>query len=209
MIIIAPHPDDELIGCYSSLNEGVPRVKEVWYVFDHQDPVRRKEAEESALKFRFDPRFIEGISGLEHNMGYLERTSYEVRVPSIHDAHPQHKQVNRMTRHLARSFYSVDLDYADHKRSLGDLDSIRKRSQLDTLYPSQASLWSNNASYYLFECVTTSDIHVLTCQMYRVDWCNPRITVWSDNCLPLPFCPTYIGIVLVCCIFPNSLLPNP
>lgn len=179
MIIIAPHPDDELIGCYSRLNSDCTSIKEVWYVFDHKDPVRRIEAEHSADKFKFEPKFLDGLAGLEASLGYLSRCGYNVIVPSIRDAHPQHKEVNRLTRHLATEFYSVDLDYAVGKRGLGLLESARKATQLDMIYPSQDYLWRHNASYYLFENIAFTDIDVLSEVDYIIDG-GVQTTVWSD-----------------------------
>jgi LmbE family N-acetylglucosaminyl deacetylase len=164
MIIVAPHPDDELIGCFSLLKKG--EVSEVWYVFDHSidNRSRMKEALQCADTFKFKPIFLDGIQDL---LEYAEKQVQRILViPSIHDSHPQHRLVNQICRKYACMFYSVDLEYAKGKEVLAPENATEKKLYLDDIYSGQKSLWESNASYYLFENIVLRDYTKATTARY-------------------------------------------
>ena len=162
--IIAPHPDDELIGCYSLLAAGL--VSTVYYLFDWGDSERAQEAEACSRKFKFKP-VLTSLGDLEKEFSSLSGTIY---LPARQDSHPHHKLTNRLrqlrTDAQVLAFYSVDLQSAARKVRCSPL----KKEALDALYPSQAALWERDASYYLFEALTDSDLEDTV-------W----ITVWLDK----------------------------
>jgi hypothetical protein len=155
MIVVAPHPDDELIGCFSLLHKR--EATEVWYVFDHSidNRSRMREALRCADTFNFKPIFLDGIQDL---LEYAEKlTQKRLVIPSIHDSHPQHRLVNQICRKYACMFYSVDLEYAKGKKVLEPFQALEKKLYLDDIYSGQKSLWGANASYYLFENLSLRD----------------------------------------------------
>lgn len=157
--ILAPHPDDELIGCHSLL--AAQQVSRVIYFFDHEDAGRRVEANSCGAHFGFTTVFADINTWDPRNAG--EGT---ICLPSRHDSHPHHKAVNQLRRHFEPErlcFYSVDLDRAPNKFRAADY----KKQRLDELYPSQAALWEANASYYLFEAVVSSDVSSTTWRIIR------------------------------------------
>lgn len=156
LVIVAPHPDDELIGCFSLLRSG--QVNHVIYYHDLTEE-RKAETRACAEYYGFEPHYqIEppvAITLFEHALFVL---------PSIKDSHRDHQKLNQSFRTLLgpdrRRFYSTNLDALRTKTPLEPKDRDMKRQALDQLYPSQIGLWSGDASYYLFEHVVAYDYSI-------------------------------------------------
>jgi hypothetical protein len=153
-VILAPHVDDEVIGCFSLL--AAKKVSHVVYFFD-LDPKRIKEAHASASYFGFNPVVLGATS-----WGAMNSTNFEtILVPNIKDLHPHHKAVNQIGRSGLLPgqkilFYSVDMN-----TELSVLDqpkAERKLEALNTLFPSQKRLWLRDDKYWLFESIQQSDL---------------------------------------------------
>ena len=155
-VIFAPHVDDEMIGCWSILAEKL--VDKVYYFYD-LDPHRIDEAWGAADTFGFEPVFINyEKTDSEWNDCIREDIKDKILlIPSIKDAHPDHKEVNAYGKrfNVEKRFYSVDMN---HKTELLSENSrFAKRGNLDVCYPSQKSLWATDAKYYLFESIQRYD----------------------------------------------------
>lgn len=147
ILIVAPHVDDELIGCYSVLTAKVPRAS-VWVLYlKEMTVVRLDEAHTAARTLGFqiltDP--------------LMAQTSiYDaVYVPCRQDTHPDHRQANTEWRSRASHFYSVDM--GEGAAYLGEEHARMKRVLLNELYPSQSRLWAADEKYWLFERITLKD----------------------------------------------------
>jgi len=145
VIILAPHVDDELIGCYRVLTEG--RVSDVFYFFDLTDE-RKDEARAVAEYFGFTAHF-------PHE---FERDIDPVKIiyaPNISDYHPHHKKINYLAKGLTnkKRYYSIDMN-----RDIELVSHERKRELLHRFYPSQASLLNSNDKYFLFESDIPTDV---------------------------------------------------
>lgn len=157
-LIIAPHVDDETIGCWSVLNDTNRSITVAWLY--ELTPQRRAEALSIHLVdvCKFGPILSEEFLG----------SFNEVYVPSRRDWHADHKEANARYRKWATHFYSVDMQNGEY---LGDEQSAQKRQALNTWFPSQASLWESNAKYYLFEDIQKEDYAtyvVLEAQNFKV-----------------------------------------
>jgi hypothetical protein len=146
-VIFAPHCDDELIGCYRYLRDGV--VSTVYY-FCELTPARMEEAKKCASIFGFEPIFVTDVMSIEIPSNTV------LLLPSVKDAHPHHKVVNRLgsryrCKHL---YYSVDM--GGKFDVLMPLDRARKEAFLKNIYPSQAKLFENE-KYFLFEHVVEDE----------------------------------------------------
>ena len=146
--IFAPHPDDEIIGCYSVLSDR--KVKRVVYFYE-LSAVRKKEARDAADRFGF----IADFRGFQFPTRFLTKC---LLVPTRDDSHPHHKEVNRFSKSIGgvdKGYYSVNLD----KKCTLLSDKVRKakKNALDTCYPSQIKLWNCDARYILFERITRKD----------------------------------------------------
>lgn len=150
-LIIAPHCDDELIGCWSVISNGSKRETTVHFIHELSDR-RKKEALGAAAMFGFTPVFGHHPA-LDHSKSGYD----EVYVPSRRDWHADHQSVNKMYRHWATHFYSVDM-------GRGKLLPLslhwHKLEALNICYPSQRALWHSNDKYWLFEDIQANDYDV-------------------------------------------------
>jgi hypothetical protein len=151
-VVLAPHCDDEVIGCWSLLASS--QVTDVCYFYELTE-VRKNEALKVAAKFGFTAHFLNAGEPLP----FVDYESSLLVLPSIRDTHFQHQTINRLYRTAAKNrlFYSVDLDAAKTKRVFAPKDRAQKLKALNDFYPSEAALWHNNASYYLFENLEEED----------------------------------------------------
>lgn len=151
-IILAPHVDDEVIGCYRLLMEG--SVTHVFYFYELSFE-RKKEAVKCSLEFGFTPMFMDDDTAVRS----LIELSKErvVLAPSIHDLHPDHKRLNRYAKNISNAevmFYSVDMNTKFDV--LNEIDRVYKGLILKTIFKSQEALF-NNEKYFLFESTPVTD----------------------------------------------------
>ncbi len=151
-LILAPHADDEIIGCYSLLKAN--QISRVIY-FEELTPARRTEALLSADLYGFDALFAPDLDPSDLNAIIEQEPT--IYIPAITDSHPAHKALNRRYRkHSGVHFYSVDLDRCQHPKVTVD-EPLQKLAELNYCYSSQSDLWASNASYYLFESIVKQD----------------------------------------------------
>ena len=155
--IIAPHIDDELIGCFSVIKDswytGTP-VDIYWLSSDGPSGIRTREAENALEGYSSSTRTVNGYFGVPSKFQSVRYS--RIYVPAVTDNHVDHKKANAEFRKYATHFYSTNLEGGD---VLQDFNT--KKKLLDTFYPSQKSLWDSNASFYLFEKIRTWDIQVI------------------------------------------------
>lgn len=149
ILIIAPHVDDELIGCYSVLTDQNRNRPLVVGYGNLSNPGRRSEAAKAAETFGFTFYQERELDSAPWSRVY---------VPAITDHHIEHKDLNRKWRKVATHFYSVT--NIDKGKPLSDNDAAMKKVLLDVTYPSQKELWHNDAKFYLFENIQESDFEV-------------------------------------------------
>ena len=147
--ILAPHPDDELIGCYTLLSSRL--VHKVYY-FDGED--RKEEAENCSRIFgSFDYEFIKPAEAIEKLSGNVEGI---LLMPDPSERHPLHKKVSQIGLMVVEQlkinygFYSTEMT-ASYVWELDEKLKWEKKKCLELCYPSQRSLWENDWRYWLFE----------------------------------------------------------
>jgi hypothetical protein len=148
-VILAPHPDDELIGCYKFLKNDL--VKRVYYFFDCT-PARQEEALKCAKMYGFEPIFTT-IS--DFAMEKIE-DHYTILAPNINDNHPHHKMVNYTAKRRSnrKMYYSVDMNVPFE--ILSKYDSKTKKSHLEVIYMTQPYAYTTE-KFYLFESILPTD----------------------------------------------------
>ena len=142
-IIVAPHADDEIIGCYELLERGV-----VARVLFPNDEILT-EASDSSDHFMF------GRSLFEDHDFYSGAYTYLFPDP-IHETHPDHRKYGHLGEELLREgrpviFYSVNM-LAPYIHKVSAKES--KLKCLNMLYPHKSSLWECDYKYFLFEGYT-------------------------------------------------------
>ena len=142
-IILAPHVDDEIIGCYTLLKNEL--IDKVIYFYDLDD-VRKAEALKIAELFEHEVSF----KGYEEKID-IHDTLY---IPSKFDYHPHHWKVYQYGRDLPnRNSWCYSVEKNLHCDLLSVRDSTYKLKALDSLIPTQRDLWRYNAKYILFELI--------------------------------------------------------
>jgi len=149
VIIIAPHPDDEIIGCYSILTN-----KDLSPIIIYTENISNERREEalklkdsvSNIKIQLFQKTIPGHLLNPNNIYYFPDPSYEF--------HPAHRMSGAIGETFLREmkyniiFYNVNMQ-APYIFEVKNKDE--KKKLLDEVYPSQKSLWEFDAKYYLFE----------------------------------------------------------
>lgn len=149
-IIVAPHPDDDVIGCYKILMQS----KKTMIIYDGETlPGRREEAMKLKDTFTmtgFSQLFLKSIPS---NLMTPENTFY---FPDpIYEVHPLHRQWGNLGESLARSnmnviFYTINKQ-APYIQELNSIEIKGKEDLLNLVYSSQKSLWEFEKKYIIFE----------------------------------------------------------
>ena len=140
-VIVAPHADDEIIGCYELLQSGlVVRV-----LFPNHTALN--EATKSSEHFFFSRGLIE-----DEDFYSSPETSYLFPDPHF-ETHPKHRELGFLGESLLRQqrqviFYSVNM-LAPYIHEV--CEPKIKQHCLNKLYSSKSSLWGYDHKYFLFE----------------------------------------------------------
>lgn len=143
-VIIAPHPDDEIIGCFEILKT----VECIVY-----DGSTKQARREEALRLPDEIPSIK-IQMFNHNIPPMiynkENTFY---FPSHDDIHPLHRRWAYTGEQMARIgfdviFYTTNMNVL-YMREVKEPDE--KEALLNKVYSSQKSLWEHEKKYVLFE----------------------------------------------------------
>lgn len=146
IIIVAPHPDDEIIGCFGVINSYNTMI-----VYDAATPTLRRE-EALKLKDLFDISaqvFMTTIPPAWTTMRDLV-----IFFPDpIYETHPLHRQWGHVGEMMARAghnvvFYNTIMNAPYiHEQTLFH----EKRETLDKCFPSQKNMWAWDHRYFIFE----------------------------------------------------------
>ena len=147
--IWAPHPDDEIIGCFGVLsriaNYPEQRPPTVYFAtgFDEIGPLLSSER----FGFLFEP-LPAPVSSVNWYTVYAPD-------PAV-DHHPLHQQLGHRAQHLFRIgrinrliHYTTTMSSAPYIFETKDPEA--KRAALDACYPYKSDLWKYDHRYFLFE----------------------------------------------------------
>ena len=149
IIIIAPHPDDEIIGCYEVLTSSMNPI--IIYSGDlNADRKNRvlKLKEYVDCKLQIFQMTIPQTLLSKNNTYYLPDPIYEI--------HPKHREWGFLGESLARNgfdviFYNTTMT-APYIHECKKFE--KKEKLLNDVYPDQSSLWKYEKKYVLFEGYT-------------------------------------------------------
>lgn len=143
-IIVAPHPDDEIIGCYEKLKDGA------MIIFDGDTEAQRRQ---QVLKLNESFKNLKILFQKSIPQPFLHESNQFYFPDHVHETHPLHRQWGMMGELIARQgfdviFYSTIMN-APYIREVKEPE--KKKELLNMIYPDQSDLWKYDHKYYLFE----------------------------------------------------------
>ena len=151
IVIVAPHPDDEVIGCHEALYKA--NYASVWYV-EKINPKRESDALRISDIFNvFSMKIFKGdYEDLRKDISKFEDLRYYFPDPYF-ETHPAHRAIGAIGEEFLRKgwdviFYSTNMQ-APYIHEVKD--PKEKEWCLNRLYSSEKSLWEYEKKYVLFE----------------------------------------------------------
>ena len=148
ILIISPHNDDALIGCFKVIAKGFLNPEKIYIYFDKTGFEESKEREEEAHKFAkaFN---LEEVDSIFFTLKEVDT----ILAPSPDSTHPLHKYwawkaLDYSDKRLI--YYSTDMTEW-WVRPLSSFSRKVKREFLDRFFPIEADLWRCDGKYYMFE----------------------------------------------------------
>lgn len=146
IIIVAPHPDDEIIGTYHILKNYKTMI-----IYDPSTPQLRRE-ESQKLRDHFDVVAQIYLATIPAPWYTIKDAVFFFPDP-IYERHPMHRQWGFAGEQLARQgkdviFYSTIMN-TPYIHEVDEPEN--KRDLLNKIYPSQKTMWEWNHKYWLFE----------------------------------------------------------
>ena len=145
-VIVAPHPDDEIIGCFSILDN--PDIKPLIIYTELVDKLRQKEVQVIRNYFTIKGQiFCQSIP----SMFMTPKTTFYF--PGPDELHPAHRKQAAIGEELARQglniiFYTTNMNV----KWIREIENFNKKKEmLDKIYSSQSDLWKYDYKYFLFE----------------------------------------------------------
>jgi len=147
LIIIAPHPDDEIIGAYKYLTS--KRNKPIIIYSGTLDADRK----DKALKLKEHVSCKVQLFQMSVPQPFLQPQNVFLFPDPIYETNPDHRVWGMMGEQLARNgfkviFYSVNM-LAPYIYNVEKPEA--KKDLLEKVYPDQQSLWKYEHKYFLFE----------------------------------------------------------
>ena len=144
-VIIAPHPDDEIIGCSQILEKTKPII-----IYDGDTPPDRRE-EVKKLKEHTEVKIQLFQKSIPPN--FLSKDCVLYIPDPYFETHPLHRRWGAIGEQVAREghnvvFYTTNMN-APYIHEVSN--PAGKESLLNTVYDSQRDLWRYEKKYILFE----------------------------------------------------------
>lgn len=148
-VIIAPHPDDEIIGLYQIMD----LYKTVVVYIGTYDNNRRERSIKLKEHFKIIGQFW--VPDIPPSLIDTETTIYAP--DPAYENHPEHRKWGMYCENMLRRgnckvvFYTTNMN-APYIFDVKEPN--KKREILETVYPDQKSLWEYDHKYFLFEGYT-------------------------------------------------------
>lgn len=144
-IIIAPHPDDEIIGNFEILTTTNPMIIYDADTYKKRRDIAMKLKEHTDIKIQLFHKNIPQAFLNKENTIYMPDPIYE--------SHPLHRYWGNIGEQLARDGYDI-VFYTTNMNApyIHEVEkSTKKEELLNKVYPDQADLWKYDKKYILFE----------------------------------------------------------
>jgi len=148
IVIVSPHPDDEIIGNYEVLTKA---DKSILIVYDADVYLERRE-ETKKIRDIF-PNVKAQAFQTTIPQPFLQKSNTFYVPDPYFETHPIHRRWGFLGEQLARQgfdviFYSTIMN-TPYIREV-EFSNL-KESALNNIYPSQETLWKYDNKYFLFE----------------------------------------------------------
>ncbi len=146
IIIVAPHPDDEIIGCFEVVSNYPTLI-----VYGADTPSLRRE-EAMKIKEKFDVKAQMFLNTIPPPWLTLKNSVFFFPDP-IYENHPAHRAWGAYGEQLARVgqnvvFYNTIMN-APYIHEVKNFHT--KKEVLDEFYKSQKNMWTWEHKYWIFE----------------------------------------------------------
>ena len=149
LVIVAPHPDDEIIGCYKYLTSTEEYAKKA-IIYSGELDTKRKE---KALKLKDHIQVDMQLFQNHVPQTFIDPKNVYLFPDPIYEVHPSHRSWGLQGESLGRSGYNVifysTLMNAPYIYEVAKPEE--KRKLLEKVYPDQKDLWKYDYKYFLFE----------------------------------------------------------
>lgn len=179
-IILAPHLDDEIIGCFSVLDT----IDTIIYFHDDYrgdfiDSVcntltHQLHLPDGKIKYvRFDTIKM---------LGYISNSDDTIYIPSKYDYHPLHRKVRKVGLALPgkKMFYSIEMNTPWLEE---EEEPTAKRQLFIKMYPGEVKTLEKNDKYFLFKSIKPYDDIIFA--SVRFQW--EGFHCWKDAPEEVPF----------------------
>jgi hypothetical protein len=151
-IIIAPHPDDEIIGCFEVLERKKDEDEIIIIYISKLDNERKNETSNLKSIYNVQQYFLYSSLGIFLDKDQKKENIYYFPDP-IYEIHPEHRKMGAAGENLFRNGYNVifysTIMNAPYIHEVKDF--ILKEEVLNRVYPSQKSLWEHEHKFFIFE----------------------------------------------------------
>lgn len=144
-VIVAPHPDDEVIGCYKYLTQTNPII-----IYDGDTNKFRRE---EAAKLRDHAEIKVQLYQKSIPPNFISKDTVLYFPDPVYEVHPLHRRWGQIGEKIARDGFNVifyntimNAPYIHEAQNPG-----AKEALLNTVYLSQANMWKYEKKYVLFE----------------------------------------------------------
>lgn len=147
-IIVAPHPDDEIIGCFEQVRNPANSLVIIYSGDTHA------ERRETVLKLKEKINHVK-LQLFQQTVPqtFLSMTNKYFFPDPIYETHPKHREWGMLGENLARNgfdvtFYNTNMN-APYIHEVNNPED--KKYLLNQVYEDQKSLWEYDHKYFLFE----------------------------------------------------------